>query len=745
MDVLARKLRLPGRGYARPVLERWTLAVLRYRLVVVAAWLAVLGVGAWSATRLPDKLTSSFAVPGTDSERARTILAQSFGERPDGTFTVVFRVDHLSEPALRASLGRRLVLAAHAIPSGHAGALRAGAGVLYGDVATPRDLQHAKAYTDGLRRALRARAGPPAYVTGQPAIQHDLEPILDSDLRRGEAIAAPIALVVLIGVLGLSLAVAIPFLFAAATITGTLALVYALAGVTPVIAYVPNLVELIGLGLAIDYSLLIVGRFREELARGGPVEDAIAVTMSTAGRAVVFSGVAVAIGLGLLLFIPVPFIRSMGLGGFLIPLVSIGAALTLQPALLSFLGRSGVRRIPVFAFARRRTGLSLRELPGTADPADGLWARLARSIMRRPVANLAAGGTLLCAAAVPALFLHVTPGSLSGLPGSPESVQGAALLRDRVGPGIITPTHVVVDAGAPGAARVRRVRAAINRLADRLVADPEAYVIASGATSPYVDPTGRYARVILAGRHEYGDDASQDLVRRLRGRFVPAARFPPGVRVYAGGAPPQGVDFLGRSYGAFPWLVLGVLALTFAALLRAFRSVLLPLKAVLLNLLSVAAVYGLLVIVFRWGVASSLLGVHRSDAVEGWIPIFLFAVLFGLSMDYEVFMVMRMREVWDQTRDNTRAVAVGLERTGRIVTAAAVIMVAAFSGFIAGRVPGLQELGLGLALAVFIDATVVRVVLVPSLMAILGRYNWWLPAPVARLVCVDPSPMPPRD
>jgi RND superfamily putative drug exporter len=211
--------------------------------------------------------------------------------------------------------------------------------------------------------------------------------------------------------------------------------------------------------------------------------------------------------------------------------------------------------------------------------------------------------------------------------------------------------------------------------------------------------------------------------------------------VYVGGAPAQGLDFLDRAYGAFPWLALCLLALTYVVLLRAFRSLLLPLKAVLLNLLSVAAAYGLLVVVFRWDVGAGLLGLQHADEIEGWIPIFLFAALFGISMDYEVFLVSRMRESWDHVPDNTRAVAHGLQRTGPVVTAAAVIMVAAFSGFAAGRVTGLQQFGVGLTLAVLIDATIVRAVLLPSFMAVAGRYNWWLPAWVARIVRVTPSPL----
>ena len=717
--------------------ERWTRAVLRLRVPVLLCWLAVLGVGIVASLRLTPLLSNTFNVPGTDSDRARVILARAFGERPDGVFTVVFRVRHPSDRTLRARLQRRLAAAARAVPSGRPTKLQTGGDVLYGDIDTTLDLQHAKGYTSALRSALRG--SPAALVTGQPAIQHDLEPILSADLHHGEEVALPIALLVLVAVLGLSLVVLIPFLFAACTITGTLAAVYVTAHVFTMVSYVTNLVELIGLGLAVDYSLLVVYRFREELARDDSTDDAVVRTMETAGRAVVFSGATVAIGLALLLFVPVPFIRSLGVGGFLVPLVSIAAAATLQPALLSVFGRRGARRAPVAAFLRSRLGVRVPVLPGTIDVDSGFWARLARAIMRRPVAFLAGGAAVLVAAAVPAAFLQVTPGSISALPGRPESVRGLALLSANAGRGALTPTEVVVDAGAPRRARTKPVHAAVQRLSDLIFHDPEALVTATGPAAPYVEPSGRYARVIVVGRHEYGDEASQAFVRRLRETLVPRARFPAGVHVFAGGAPPQGVDYLARSYGWFPWLVLGALVLTYLVLLRAFRSLVLPLKAVLLNLLSVAAVYGLLVVVFRWGVGADVLGLYRVPQIEGWIPIFLFAMLFGLSMDYEVFLVTRMRESWDDVHDNARAVAHGLERTGRIVTAAAVIMVAAFSGFVTGRVAGLQEFGVGLSLAVLVDATVVRACLVPALMAILDRYNWWLPARIARLTRVQDS------
>ncbi len=270
-------------------------------------------------------------------------------------------------------------------------------------------------------------------------------------------------------------------------------------------------------------------------------------------------------------------------------------------------------------------------------------------------------------------------------------------------------------------------RAAIVRLVNALAPDREVQAVAYGKRSPYVDASGRHARVIVVGLHDYGSPETRSLVKRIRQDIVPAARFPAGTVVVAGGPPPQGVDFVTRSYDAFPWLVLAVLLVTFVMLMRAFRSLVLPLQAVLLNLLSVAAAYGLLTLVVEHGVGARLLGIEQSGAVEAWVPIVLFALLFGLSMDYEVFIVMPMREAWDGGADRATAVTQGLVRTGRIVTAAAAIMVAVFSGFVAGRVPGLQQFGLGLALGVLIDATLVRLMLVPSLVYLGGRRSWWLP------------------
>jgi RND superfamily putative drug exporter len=717
----------------------WTRFVLRHRRSFLAFWIVAFLAGGFASTKLSSLLSNTFSVPGTDSEYVRQVLQKSYGDRSDGAFTLVFELPRSSAALLpgsplRLRLTAAVERAAATVPGGapaQFSVARAPGGsvVVYGDIDSTLNIAQAKGYTEGVLKAIGQPAGvDQVYVTGAAAIQHELDPVFNSDLRHGELmIAVPIALLVLLGVFGLSLAVTIPIIFAACTIEGTLGIVFGVAHLAATPTYATNLVQLIGLGIAVDYSLLIVYRFREELAGGKSVDDAVVRTMETAGRAVIFSGVAVALGLALLIAMPLPFMRMLGVAGFLIPIVSILAAASLQPVLLSYYGRRGT--------ARRRI------LPGEpADPETGLWARLARSIMARPWAYLVGGVSVLVAAAVPAFFIQVTPGSTFGIPRTSQSVRGFDLLREAVGPGAVAPSQVLVDAGA-GSVLAAPTQAAVRRLIAELRRDPEVAKVYTGLTPHFVDATHRYEQVVVAGRHDYGFPQAQAFVHRLRGTLIPEAGFPAATRVYAGGGPPQGVDFLHQAYTYFVPLIAAVLVLTYLLLMRAFRSVLLPIKAVLLNLLSVGASYGMLVVFFKWGLGADVFGTYRFGQVEGWIPIFLFAMLFGLSMDYEVFLVTRMRESWDEGHDNVTAVAHGLERTGRIITAAAIIMCAAFSGFVDGRIVGLQEFGLGLAVAIFVDATIVRCLLVPSMMAILGRWNWWLPAPFARLVRVVPSPL----
>ncbi len=494
-------------GAAAPSFSRLTRVVLRFRWLVLACWTAAAAGGVAAALVLPGHLVNSYAVPGTDSDRATAALARGFGERPEGSFTVVFRTRHSFDPHVQRQLRLRLKRAAAVLPGGRLGTFRAGGGVAYGELQSTLEIGAAKSYTEPLRRAL-AGPGPAALVSGQPAVAHDLDPQLASDLRRGGAIALIVALVVLAAVLGVSAALAIPFLFAAGTIGASLVLLDAAARIVPLSPYATNIVELLGLGLAIDYSLLIVSRYREELEPGRERGDAIATTIATAGRAVVFSGFAVAIGLALLFLVPVPFVRTLGLAALIVPLVSVAAALTLQPALLSLLGP--------------------RALNGGRLGFRAPWASAARRMMRRPLLVLLPSAALLLAAAAPVLGLQLTPGSLSALPRSTESARGLVELQRGFSPGALTPTQVVVDAGSAGAARRPGVHAAVERLADRLVRDPEAYIIALGSSSPYVSQDGRYDRLYVVGRHEFGDPSSRWLVGRLRDQLVPAARFPGG-------------------------------------------------------------------------------------------------------------------------------------------------------------------------------------------------------------------------
>ena len=607
----------------------------------------------------------------------------------------------------------------------------AGPGVYYVQIQTPLQAADAKNHTTAMRQAIGTVPGVKTYLTGFPALAHDEQPIYSKDLSKGEMIAVPIAIAVLLFMFGTLGAVIVPLIFVLATLPTTLGLVWVIAHFGSTAQYVTNIVTLIGLGIAIDYSMLVVFRFREELSSGKPVEEALETTMSTAGRATLFSGMTVAIGLAALLAMPLPFMRSMGAGGVLIPLVSMAASITLLPALLSVLG-NGINRwrvIPRRILERRTSGEA------------GPWSRLARFIMRRPVAVLVVTATVMLTLAIPAFGLHVTSGDNRNTPPGTEAANGLLLLESRIGPGPLAPHQVVVDTGRPGGATSAATAAAEQRLLAQLRSDPriEAGTLQAPAGLSYaaarranlVDPSDAVLQIRAAGHTDAGTETAVDLVRKIRGTYIPRAGFPAGDRVYLTGAPAFGLDFVNKAYGAFPWLLLAVLVITYFVLLRAFRSVVLPIKAVLMNLLSITASYGALVLVFQhgWG---EVVGFHSSPQIEAWIPIFLFAMLFGLSMDYEIFLLTRMREEWDRFHDNERAVAYGLERTGRIITAAAVIMIAAFSGLMSGTFVGLQEFGFGLAIAIFLDATIVRALLVPALMKLLGRWNWYLPERMRR-------------
>jgi RND superfamily putative drug exporter len=717
-------------------MARWTRSVIRHRRSIIAAWLVLLVVGGAGAAHLGDLLSNRFSVPGADSERGLDLLKARMHERSDGAFTLVVR--GTADPATVEAAAQR---GARALPNGRAGApLRASSDIVYAQIETSLENQDAQKKTPDVRKAIGTVPGATIYVTGFPALNHDTQPIYNDDLAKGEMIAGTVALIVMLFMFGTVGGIVVPFLFAFVTIPTTLGIVWVFAHTMDMAIYVTNIVTLIGIAIAIDYSMLVVFRFREELPLHDDPRDALIKTMQTAGRATLFSGMTVAVGLALLVFMPLPFMRSMGVGGLLVPLVSIAASATLLPAFLSVMGPrvNRLRVIPRRILERR-----------AAKDETGAWHRLAVAIMRRPVlwGGLAAG--LMIALALAATGLHLTGGDNRGTPITTEAARGLKVLEDTLGPGALAPQQVVVDTGRPGGAFAPDVVAAERRLVAELQRDREVErgtILAPALLSRelarranLVDATGQVIQIRAAGHSDAGEPAAVDLVHRIRNSYIPGARFPATADVVLTGAPAFGVDFIDKAYGAFPWLILAVLVLSYLLLLRAFRSVVLPAKAVAMNLVSVSATYGVLTLAFQHGWGEPF-GLQSTPQIEAWIPIFLFAILFGLSMDYEVFLLSRMREEWDLRRDNEHAVAYGLEHTGRIITAAAIIMIAAFSGFTFGSFLGLQEFGLGLSAAVLLDATIVRAVLVPAVMKLLGDWNWFLPARLRRVLRVPTAP-----
>jgi uncharacterized membrane protein YdfJ with MMPL/SSD domain len=716
------------------MLERWTRVVVRNRFAVIWVWLVLLIVGAFAGSKLNDHLTTSVSVPGSESEKADKILSHHFEENIEGTFTVVLKFKQSSIAEIDGYKAK-ITSAASAIPTAKVTQQRVLEGVLYANIGTSFKLIDAASYTEKFRKALIGTGLKGALVTGPPAIYRDVTPVLASDLQRGQILAVLLALLLLILMLGTCWAAVVPLIFATGAISLALAVVYLLAQHFLMVLYIPNIVELIGLGLAIDYSLLMVHRFRREIMdhEGIRIDDAIVKTMQTAGRTVILSGISVSIGLATLLLVPVPFVRSLGTAGLVVPVVSIITALTLQPALLSILGQHGV------------TPTGFPGLMTKNDLMTGLWARIARFVIRRPIEIIFFSLATLAIAASSIIWLQITPSSLTAIPSQLESARALSMATERVGPGIITPNEIVIDLAKPNQATTASVREARTNLANTILRNPEVFVVATDEKGNYVDPTGRYLRMFVIGRHDLGAESSQKLVREIRERYIPDASFAANTKIYLGGAPAQGVDLLERILNSFPWIILLALGIAYLVLLRAFRSIVLPLKAILLDLVSIAVAYGSLVLVFRFGVGSSILGTYKLDQIEAWALIFLFPVLFGLSMDYEVFIVSRIREAWDRGSSNTEAIVEGLAYTGGVVTAAAVILVGAIGGLVIGHFAGLQQLGVGLAFGVLIDATIIRGLLLPSAMVLLGRWNWWLPNSVAKLVRIKASPLETRE
>jgi RND superfamily putative drug exporter len=479
--------------------------------------------------------------------------------------------------------------------------------------------------------------------------------------------------------------------------------------------FVTNIISMIGLAVGIDYSLFIVSRFREERKKGLEKLDAIGAAGATANRAVFFSGMTVVLALLGMFIIPTTIFRALAAGAIFVTLVSIVSSMTLLPAILAKLGD----RINWPRLSKRARLDTPHDIP------DGFWDKLTRSVMNRPVVFVVVSVVILGGLA--SFYFQLNKGSstdINQLPNVPAKAAFITLEREFAG-GLTDPAEIVIT----GDVKTPEVQAAVSTLQDEIAKNPNF----SPQTQVATAQDGSAIKVSAFFKGETQNDASFAAIRDLRANAVPAAfGSVPGVQVYVGGNTAIFADFLSVT-DSYQWIVLlFVLGLSFLLLLVVFRSLVLPIKAIIMNLLSVGAAYGAVTLVFQKGVGIGFFNsigfnFHQSEAIEAWLPLFLFSILFGLSMDYHVFLLTRIREEYDKTHDNTEAVAYGLRTTAGIITGAAIIMVVVFTGFASGRLGPLQQMGFGLAVAVFMDATIVRCLLVPASMRLLGDWNWYLP------------------
>jgi len=647
--------------------------VIRYRLLVVSTWVLLALFGFYASANINSLLTTSITVPNSQSAKADEIIESAFGETTEGAFSIFYQYDKKLPKSDVEALQAKVNSAVATMPGLHVVQNRALSGVLYANIQTPLNLQKAADLTTLLRIALKEAGLAGVKVSGPPAIKHDVSPVLADDLLRGQLIAILIALIFLFITLRSIWSMLVPIIVAVTTISTSIGIIYLLAHKMLMVLYIPNIVELIGLGLAIDYSLLMVHRFK--------LDGDIKKTQKT----ILLSGSTVAIALSTLILVPVPFIRSLGIAGVIVPLVAMAAAITLQPALLSYLSADGVK--PRFATNQFR--------------------KLGEFVVKRPVPVLLISLALIAIPTSQIAKLAVTPSSISALPADLESAEAIKIVTDRAGEGIISPIQVVIT--LPKASDVNLARA---KLAGEIASNEDVFAVATDRK--YVDASGKVLRIFVISKKDLGQ--SQQLVSYLR---TLKGEFPAGTKIYIGGAPAQGFDLINKIKGTFPLIALLALLISFALLRRYMASLLIPIKAILLDLISIAAAVGTVVFFMSNG-----LGVYKLDQIEIWTLLFIFAVLFGLSMDYEVFIVSRIRESYLQGKDNNQAVIEGLANTGGVVTTAAIVMVGALTGFVTGDFAGLQELGIGLVAGIAIDATIIRLLLLPATMVLLGKWNW---------------------
>jgi putative drug exporter of the RND superfamily len=722
---------------------------VRRRWWIVAAWAVILLAALPFAPQAPGALSAGgFILDDLESARAKQVLQEQLGAEPSA-FVLVYSSDTLragtrewlaavnEATAGVANVPHVTRILSHALSGRQVSADGHTAyDVVFLDL-PPDDSPDA---IPPVEAALREVPGLRVQIAGGPAFYGDVQAVTESDLRRSELISLPLAALALLLVFGSLVAAGVPLAVGGASVLVALAGIFLVASVIPMSIFVLNLATLLGLGLGVDYSLLMTSRFREELAhREGPdrVAEAVRVTVTTAGRAVFFSGLTVLLGLlGLVLF-EFMILRSVGIAGAIVVGLTVAAALTLLPAILAILGT-------------RVDRLSVRKV--TVEPgSDGPWARLARRVMRHPVAVLVPTLSILLLLGIPFLSVRFNAPDATILPASVPSREAYDVLTREFGEGEFAP--LVIAVRTPGPATAPENVAALYAYSRRLAADPRISRVAG-----YVDlderltlgqyqllyasaggPPDRFAATTLQATTKgnltaftvttpYGPNnpEARELVRELRDPASPLAP-PAGVSILVGGGAADVDDVVSRVWADFPRTAAFIVVTTFLVLFVLLRSVVLPIKALVMNTLSIVASFGALVWIFQDGNLSALLGFQPLGFVETTLPVILFCVLFGLSMDYEVFLLSRMKEAWDKTGDNTEAVARGLERSGRIVSSAALIVVVVAASFAFADIVLIKALGLGVAIAVALDATIVRALLVPATMRLLGKWNWWVP------------------
>lgn len=699
-----------------------TRFVLRHRILVVVCWLALAVAGAMTAATTAGRLTTVFDMPGPAFTAAADITRTYDVDAPDPVIPVITLPAGLTvdSPGVSAELAGAFDAAGRVVPgarvldlagTGNRAFVTVDSRSTFALIAVPTgNPMGGNPFADQIQHIVQA-AVPVSWqvrVTGIQALTDTAPPAQGAGVLAESMLGGLGALLVLVFVFASFLAI-VPLLIAAVSILATFLATLGLTQIMPVSQIVVFLIALIGLGVAIDYSLLVVTRWREERTHGRTNTAAIEIAMSTAGRAVVFSGITVGVGLLALEALPVPFLRATGVGGVLIPIISVAVAITLLPVILGSIG-------PRMNWPRIRTD-------NTAGRGWTAWAQLT---FRRRGTAAAAGIIALLALMAPAVALHLGEPSSDALAQSGPAHEALATLQSgEVPSGILTPIVILTrDSQAASVAQAIGAVAGVHAV----VAPETGGNRRSGTALVTVVPEAETS--IPAGQH------TVDQVR------VTAAGIPGVLGVAGSGA--ALIDFSEDVYGSFPLMLILIGIATFLLLARAFRSWLLPLKAVLLNLASLAAAYGVMVLIWQQGNISELLwGIPSTGAITMWVPVMVFAFLFGLSMDYEVFILTRMREAYDATGSTRDAVVTGIGRTGRLVTSAALILVLSFVAMSTTPQTDVKILATGLAAGILVDATIVRCLLVPALVSLFGNYNWWLPGWMARFLRVAPSPLHP--